>query len=466
MHENVGTTGVVGVLSQGEGPVVLARADMDALPLQEQTGLDYASTQTAAGPGGEQVHVMHGCGHDVHVAALISAAQWMSDHRDQWAGTFIALFQPAEEQGAGAQSMVDAGLTELAPRPDIAFAQHVLALPAGQVGVRPGPFYSTAANLRITVHGEGGHGSAPHLTVDPVVLAAAIVGRLQTIVSRELPPGEFAVVTVGQIIAGTQSNIIADRAVMELNLRTYSEETEAQVLAAIDRIVRGECAAAGSPKEPEFEFHDGFPVTVNDDDASERVRVAFAEHFGEDLQPIDRQTASEDFAVIPEAFGTPMSSGGWAAAMPRRLPVARRGPFPRTTPPTSHRSPGRLCRPAPRRSSWPRGPGWPERSGTSVQSVRCGPPVTPGRRRRGMTEVSTARSTEAIGAAAREATVALRVSTPRRASSGPINASRETAAGTGRMNRVIFWILPVGLSSSHWISSRFLPRRRLVPYRA
>ncbi|MFB2571746.1 amidohydrolase [Micrococcus sp. IITD107] len=193
---------------------------------------------------------MHGCGHDVHVAALISAAQWMSDHRDQWAGTFIALFQPAEEQGAGAQSMVDAGLTELAPRPDIAFAQHVLALPAGQLGVRPGPFYSTAANLRITVHGEGGHGSAPHLTVDPVVLAAAIVGRLQTIVSRELPPGEFAVVTVGQIIAGTQSNIIADRAVMELNLRTYSEETEAQVLAAIDRIVRGECAAAGSPKEP------------------------------------------------------------------------------------------------------------------------------------------------------------------------------------------------------------------------
>lgn len=305
VHENVGTTGVVGVLSQGEGPVVLVRADMDALPMQEQTGLDYASTQTATGPGGEQVPVMHGCGHDVHVAALISAAQWMSAHRDQWAGTFIALFQPAEEQGAGAQSMVDAGLIGLVPRPDIAFAQHVLALPAGQLGVRPGPFYSTAANLKITVHGEGGHGSAPHLTVDPVVLAAAIVGRLQTIVSRELPPGEFAVVTVGQIIAGTQSNIIADRAVMELNLRTYSEETEAQVLAAIDRIVRGECAAAGSPQEPEFEFHDGFPVTVNDDDASERVRVAFAEHFGDDLQPIERQTACEDFAVIPEAFGTP-----------------------------------------------------------------------------------------------------------------------------------------------------------------
>lgn len=305
VHEHIGTTGVVGVLRNGDGPVVLVRADMDALPIEEATGLPYASTERASDASGQPVPVAHACGHDVHVASLMAAARLLGSRRDAWRGTFVALFQPAEELGTGAREMVDAGLQRLVPKPDVALAQHVLVYPAGRVGTRSGPFLSTAASLRVTVHGRGAHGSMPQLSVDPVVLASMIVVRLQAIVSREVAPGEFAVVTVGRVAAGTKSNIIADRAVIELNIRAYDDAMRTRLLESIQRVVRAECAASGSPQDPEFEVYDEYPLTANDPDATARVAAAFREHFGDRAFEAPRQSASEDFSDIPTALGAP-----------------------------------------------------------------------------------------------------------------------------------------------------------------
>lgn len=294
---HLGGTGVVGVLANGAGRTVLARADLDALPVTEATGLDYSSTV----PG-----VMHACGHDVHVATLLGAAKLMADGRAAWSGTYIALFQPAEEVGAGSQAMVDDGLVTKVPRPDVAFAQHVMPIAAGTVATVAGPVLSAGDSLRITVFGKGAHGSMPHMAVDPVVLASSIVLRLQTVVSRETKPGDFAVVTVGALNAGTKSNIIPDRATLLLNIRTYDNHVRAAVLAAIERIVRGECVTAGSPREPQFEYYDQFPLTSNDAGVTNQVTAAFADHFGADaVGTAARQTASEDFSRIPDAFGVP-----------------------------------------------------------------------------------------------------------------------------------------------------------------
>ncbi|WP_127128739.1 amidohydrolase [Georgenia sp. SYP-B2076] len=305
VHEHVGGTGVVGVLANGDGPVVLMRADMDALPVAEATGLPYASTARATDADGNDVPVMHACGHDVHVACLAGAARLLAGARSAWSGTFVALFQPAEELADGARGMAEDNLASLVPTPDVALAQHVLAYPAGTVGTHPGPFLSLAESVRVTVYGRGSHGSMPHLSVDPAVLAAMIVVRLQAVVSREVAPGEFAVLTVGRIAAGTKSNIIDDHAVLELNLRAYSEETRAQMAAAIERIVRAECAASGSPKDPEFETYDRYPLTDNDPAVTARVATAFQARFGEAAGDFGRQTASEDFTDIPTALKVP-----------------------------------------------------------------------------------------------------------------------------------------------------------------
>jgi amidohydrolase len=295
--ERIGGTGVVGVLANGEGATVLARADIDALPVTEATGLDYASET----PG-----VMHACGHDMHVAALLGAAKLLADHRESWSGTHIALFQPGEEVGAGAQRMLDDGLVARLPKPRVALAQHVMPSEAGVISTAAGAALSAGDSLRITVHGRGAHGSMPHNAVDPVVLAASIVMRLQTIVSRETQPGQFAVVTVGASNAGTKSNIIPDRAELLLNLRTYDAALRERIIASIERIVRGECAAAGSPQEPEFEYYDQFPLTMNDPAVTATVTDAFRHHFGaERVVPALPATASEDFSRIPDAFGVP-----------------------------------------------------------------------------------------------------------------------------------------------------------------
>jgi hippurate hydrolase len=305
VHEGVGGTGVVGVLRNGGGATVLLRADMDALPVREATGLPYASEVTATDAEGNQVPVMHACGHDLHVACLAGAAQLLAEGRRHWRGTLIALFQPAEETGDGARRMVEAGLATLVPPPQVALAQHVLPVRAGQVGTHAGPALSAADSMRITVHGRGAHGSMPQAAVDPVVLAAMIVVRLQTVVSREVTPGETAVLTVGSIQAGTKSNVIPDRATLQLNIRTFDDATRSRTLAAVERIVRAECQASGSPREPEFELFDRFPRTDNDAATTERVATAFGDFFGARFAPAGRQSASEDFSDIPSALGVP-----------------------------------------------------------------------------------------------------------------------------------------------------------------
>ena len=309
--------GVVGVLANGEGPVVLARADMDALPVTELTELAYASGETSTDETGAVVGISHACGHDVHVTCLLGAAELLARGASEWQGTFVALFQPAEETASGAQAMLDAGLVDAIPRPEVAFGQHVLGLEAGTVGTQAGPVLSAGDSVRITLYGKGSHGSMPHLSVDPVVLAASVVLRLQPIVSREVKPGEFAVVTVGSSVAGTKSNVIADRAVLLVNVRTYDDAVRSHVLAAIERIVRAECDAAGSPQPPTFDYYDQYPLTDNDAEVAEAVTQAFRGHFGDErVVALGRVTASEDFSRVPDAFGIPYcywGVGGFAA---------------------------------------------------------------------------------------------------------------------------------------------------------
>ena len=310
VHDHIGGTGVVGVLGNGEGPTVLLRADMDALPVKEQTGLPYASTVTAQDLDGNEVPVMHACGHDVHVACLLGASALLAQARQDWHGTLVALFQPAEEVGDGARGMVDDGLAQLVGSVDVALAQHVIPMPSGFIGTRPGAVFSAADSMRITVYGRGAHGSMPQAAVDPVVLAAMIVVRLQTIISRDLAPTDPAVLTVGSIQAGTKSNVIDDHAVLQLNVRSYDDQTRSTILAAIKRIVIAECQASASPRDPDFHLFDRFPPTVNDPATTERIRVAFLDTFGERSGELSLQSASEDFSDIPEALSVPYSYWG------------------------------------------------------------------------------------------------------------------------------------------------------------
>jgi amidohydrolase len=310
VRDSIGGTGVVGVLRNGSGPTVLMRADMDALPVLEATGLPYASSVRATDAAGNDVPVMHACGHDVHVTCLLGATALFAGATQHWSGTAIALFQPAEEVGDGARGMVDDRLADAIPAPDVALAQHVLPAPAGHVGTHRGPVLSAADSMRITVYGRGAHGSMPQAGVDPVVLAAMIVVRLQTIVSREVAPTDTVVLTIGSIHAGSKSNVIGDHAVLELNLRTYNESARTAVLDAIRRIVIAECQASNSPNEPEFELYDRFPLTVNDDGVTDRVSDAFAGYFGERFTPMAAQSASEDFSDIPNALRVPYTYWG------------------------------------------------------------------------------------------------------------------------------------------------------------
>lgn len=299
--------GVIGILKNGDGPTVLYRADIDALPVKEATGFDYASTKTQVDRDGATQPVMHACGHDVHITAGIGAAKLLAAHKDAWSGTYVALFQPGEETAEGARSMVNAGLVDLVGNIDVALSQHVLTNPsAGKVGTTAGPMLSTAASLKITVTGKGSHGSMPHLGIDPVVLASSIVMRLQGIVAREIAPSDFAVVTVGSLQAGSKANIIPASATMLLNIRAYSDAVREKLIAAIKRIVQAECEASGSPEAPVIEIYDEYPLTTNDMQVHETVRQAFCDYFGDErVEHLDPVTASEDFSVIPAAFGAP-----------------------------------------------------------------------------------------------------------------------------------------------------------------
>jgi len=300
----VGGTGVVGVLSNGTGPTVLLRADMDGLPVLEQTGLPYASTVHAMDASGADVPVMHACGHDMHVTCLLGAAAELAATRDDWHGTLLLVFQPAEEQGKGAQAMIDDGLYTRFPVPGIVLGQHVMPLPAGVLGVHGGPAMAGADALQVVLHGKGGHGSRPETTVDPILMAAATVLRLQGIVSREVAGGDTAVLTVGALRAGTASNIIPDQAELLLSLRSYDDKVHDTMRAAIDRIVKAEALASGAPQDPEITTMVSFPVLVNDPAECARLTDLFNAGVGLTLDP-GPVTGSEDVGLLATAAGVP-----------------------------------------------------------------------------------------------------------------------------------------------------------------
>jgi amidohydrolase len=298
--EKVGGTGVVAILKNGDGPTVMLRTELDALPVEEKTGLPYASKVHAKDDAGREVGVMHACGHDVHMASLLGTAAIMAHSKSTWHGTLMLVGQPAEETISGAKAMVADGFVTRFPKPDVGLAMHVgNNLPAGKVGVTPGIFDSNGDSVRITIYGKGGHGSAPHTTIDPIVLAAKVILSLQTIVSREVKPGETAVVTVGYIHAGNKNNIIPDQAELGLTVRTYKADVRKQVLAAIERIVKAEGDAAGVKRAPEVNRYEWTDSVYNNVPLAQRLRVPLESALGkENVETVDPALASEDFSYF------------------------------------------------------------------------------------------------------------------------------------------------------------------------
>jgi amidohydrolase len=298
----VGGTGVVGVLHNGDGPTVMLRADMDALPIKEDTGLPYASTETGTDPDGHEVPVMHACGHDMHVTWLSGATKLLAKSPSAWQGTVVSVFQPAEELGTGAQAMIDDKLFERFPKPDVILGQHVMPPPAGHISYRPGVTQSEEDNVEVRMIGRGGHGAWPESTVDPIVMAAYAVLRLQTIVSRETPATEPVVVTVGALNAGNKGNVIPDEAVLKINVRTFDDAVRTRVLGEIERVIKAEAVASAAPQPPEFRYFDRFALTINDRNHTQQVAKAFDSYFGTDrvTELRDPLPVSEDFG----AFGT------------------------------------------------------------------------------------------------------------------------------------------------------------------
>ncbi len=301
----VGGTGVVGVLKNGDGPVVMLRADMDALPVTEATKLPYASKVKARDARGSETGVAHACGHDLHVTWLMGAASVFAEHRHQWSGTLLLVFQPGEEVGRGAQAMIDDGLMKRFPKPDIILGQHVMVGEAGTVGHRAGAILSAGDSMQVKLFGRGAHGSFPELSIDPVVMAAATALRLQTIVSREVAPAAHAVVTIGALQAGTKENIIPDEATLKLNVRTFDEGVRDHVLAAVKRICCAECAASNAPRLPEFTALDSYPVTENDAQATAKLAEVFQACFGKRAFETAPASASEDFSVFGRSWKVP-----------------------------------------------------------------------------------------------------------------------------------------------------------------
>jgi amidohydrolase len=304
----VGRTGIVAVLRNGDGPTALIRADMDALPVREDTGLDYASTATATDADGKVVPVMHACGHDLHVTCLLGAAKALSSDTSSWAGTLMLVVQPAEELGAGAQAMVDDGLYDRFPRPDVVLGQHVAPLPAGMIAAHAGAAYAASDSLRVRLVGRGAHGSMPQNSVDPVVMAAETILRLQTIVSRELASTDIAVVTVGSVRAGDAANVIPGEAELLLNIRSYDNAVRQHILDSVTRIVQGVALAAGAPEQPPVEEIERFPVVVTDAEALRRTFDGFAPWLGrENIIDPGAAGGSEDVGIFATAAGAPLS---------------------------------------------------------------------------------------------------------------------------------------------------------------
>ncbi len=322
--EHVGGTGVVAVLRNGSGPTVMLRTELDALPVAEKTGLIYASKVTTKNDAGLMVPVMHACGHDIHMAALVGTAEIMAKTKDQWHGTLMLIGQPAEETVGGAEGMIAAGLFTRFPKPDVGVALHTTnTLPAGKVGFTPEYAASNADTVNITIYGKGGHGASPESTVDPIVIAARLVLTLQTIVSREIKPGNPAVITVGYIQGGTKNNIIPDEVHLGLTVRSYTPEVRKHLLAAIERVTKAEAQAADAPKAPLVQVAESTDALYNDPKLAERLSQALTQALGaarvEKAPPI---MASEDYSYFVEA-GVPSFYFWLGVADPEKFKEAK-----------------------------------------------------------------------------------------------------------------------------------------------
>ncbi|MCD9020091.1 amidohydrolase [Parachryseolinea silvisoli] len=310
--EKIGGYGLAGILKNGDGPVVLIRTDMDALPLEEKTGLAYASKARGINAAGQEVGIMHACGHDLHMSVFIGTARALVHARKHWHGTLVMVAQPSEENGFGAEKMFSNGLYEKIPYPDVALALHNHAtLPAGSVGYNPGNFMASVDMMNITVHGQGGHGAAPHQTIDPVVLSAQMILAFQTIVSREINPLEPAVITVGSIHGGTVHNIISDEVKLQLTLRSYSPAVRKQIIASIENKAKHLALQAGLPetKLPEITINEPrVPATINDKDLTLKLVNVFQNTFGKDrVSEVPSAMVGEDFS--------------WFALQQKKVPI-------------------------------------------------------------------------------------------------------------------------------------------------
>lgn len=304
-HFRCGGTGVVGILRNGDGPTIAYRADIDALPITEDTGLDYASNAKGILDDGTEVPVMHGCGHDTHMATAITALRVLVANRQAWSGTLVMIFQPGEEIAAGAQAMIDDGLWDQAPKPEIVVGQHVMPTLTGTVSYSVGDAMAMADSWRVTLYGEGSHGSQPQDSIDPIVLGAHIITRLQGIVSREIDPRAAAVVTIGTFHAGLKENIIPATAEFTLNIRNLDPDTRQTILAAVRRIILGEAATSGAP-EPTIEEISTFPRNYNDPTETEAAATALKAELGEDaVVKVDPAMGSEDFGILASAIDVP-----------------------------------------------------------------------------------------------------------------------------------------------------------------
>lgn len=348
--EGVGGTGVVGMLKNGDGPLILLRADMDGLPVEEKSGLPYASTAEQVGQDGETYSVMHACGHDVHITSMIGTARRLMAMKDQWSGTIMFVVQPAEELVAGAKAMIEDGLYDRFGKPDYALALHVSSqLPTGKVSAAEGTQYSGSSAVTLSVPGVATHGASPHLGRDPVYIAAQIITALQSIDSREISPLKPVVVTVGAMHAGTRGNIIPDNAVLQLTVRANDEDTRAQTLAAIERIAVNIGKAHGLPDDlpVQMEITGGTPVTANDPELARRLNAVMQRELGEDaFEPFEQKgMGAEDFAYFVAAeHGVPGYYFGVGGTPQADLDAAENG----GPPVAGHHSP--LFKIAPRES--------------------------------------------------------------------------------------------------------------------
>jgi amidohydrolase len=339
----VGRTGIVAVMRNGPGPAVMLRTELDALPVEEKTGLPFASTVVATGASGQATPVMHACGHDLHMSAWAGTARLMAEHRDRWHGTLVMVGQPAEEGGGGAVAMLQDGLFTRFPRPDFALSLHDDdTMPAGTIGYHPGYFRAMSDNVTITVYGRGGHAAMPHNTVDPVVLAARIVLALQIVVSRENNPVDPVVVTIGSIHGGTQGNIIPDQVRLQLSVRTYTPEVRTRTLAAIRRIAKGEAEASGAPREPQVDAPArGNAPVYNDPALTLRLAAALKRGLGEEnVVEMPQKMTSEDFAEYGLA-GVPSALLHIGAVDPVKLAAARQTGVPVPAPHSPEWAPDR-----------------------------------------------------------------------------------------------------------------------------